>query len=237
MSVTPTPIPPLVLSRKRIEQFLILGAVFLTVMGIAVDISYYLLDHKRLLGMVRQFTLAEEANVPTWYSALLLISCAVCLAIIALRLPKGEPNYRRHWIGLAFIFTYMSMDEISVIHEMTIRPLRYAFDLDGFLYYSWVIPAAVLMAIFLIVYLGFLRHLPASSRNRFIVAGLVFVGGAFGTELFIGYWWTTVGDGFASGMLNVTQESMEICGSSLFLSALVRHLEASGGDISFSLRA
>ncbi len=69
MPATPTSVPPLALSRRRIEQFLILGAVFLTVMGIAVDISYYLLDHKRLLGMVRQFTLAEEANVPTWYSA------------------------------------------------------------------------------------------------------------------------------------------------------------------------
>ena len=236
MPSTPPPVPQLILSRKRIEQFLILGAVFLTLMGLAMDVSYYLLDHKRLLGMLRQFTLAEEANVPTWYSALLLISCALCLAIIAMRLPKGEANYRRHWLILALIFTYMSMDETAVIHEMTIRPLRYAFDLDGALYYSWVVPAAVLMGIFLFSYLGFLRHLPSSSRNRFILAGLVFVGGAFVTEFFIGYWWTTVGDGMTSGLLNILQESMEICGSSLFLSALLRHIEASGRDLSISLR-
>lgn len=80
------------------------------------------------------------------------------LAIIALRLPKGEANYRRHWLILALIFTYLSMDETSVTHEMTIRPLRYYFDLDSALYYSGVVAAAVLQAVFLFSYFGFLRH-------------------------------------------------------------------------------
>ncbi|HJM92335.1 MAG: hypothetical protein QGG19_04745 [Alphaproteobacteria bacterium] len=43
-------------------------------------------------------------------------------------------------------------------------------------------------------------------------------------------------DGFASSLLNISQESMEIAGSSLFLSALLRHIEAEGGDIPISLR-
>ncbi|MDP6874887.1 MAG: hypothetical protein QF521_15280 [Alphaproteobacteria bacterium] len=223
------------LSRGRIEVFLIIGVAIFFVLGSLMEVSYYILEHKRLLGFLRQFSLSEEANIPTWYSAMLLMSCAVCLALITCTQDAKENGYRRHWLILCLIFVYISMDETSVIHEMTIKPLRYGFDLTGIFHYSWVIPAAGLMAIFLISYIGFLRHLRASSRNRFIIAGLVYVGGAFGTELIIGYHWTTVGEGIVSGMLNVTQESMEMCGSSLFLSALLRHLEAVSPRFSLAL--
>ena len=224
------------LPRRRIELFLIIAAILLTGLGTAMEVSYYLLDHKRLLGFLRQFSLGEEANIPTWYSAMLLASCAVCLAAIAFVQNPGAGNYRRHWLILALIFLYISMDETSVIHEMTIYPVRDAFDLGGMFYYAWILPAALFMAVFLISYLGFLRHLPPSSRNRFILAGLVYVGGAFGTELFIGYWWETHGDGFTNGVLNVIQESMEIIGASLFLSALLRHLAGMGGEVRIAFK-
>ncbi len=226
---------PINLPRRRIELFLLVAAILLALLGTGMEVSYYLLDHKRLLGAVRQFTLGEEANIPTWYSAMLLASCALCLAAIAFTQTPDAGNYRRHWLILALIFLYMSMDETAVIHEMAIRPVRDAFDLGGAFYYAWTLPAALLMAVFLAGYLGFLRHLPRSSRNRFILAGLVYVGGAFGTEFLIGYWWETHGDNFTNRMLNVTQESMEIVGASLFLSALLRHLAAMGGEVRFLL--
>jgi hypothetical protein len=53
------------LSCRRVERFLIFGLIFLAVMSTAVEVSYYLLDHKRLLGLVRQLSLTEEANIPT----------------------------------------------------------------------------------------------------------------------------------------------------------------------------
>ena len=227
---------PLNLSCRRIELYLLVAVILLALLGTAVEVSYYLLDHKRLLGAVRQLSLAEEANIPTWYSAMLLASCALCLAAIALTQDPGDGKYRRHWLILALIFTYISLDETAVIHEMTIRPVREAFGLSGAFYYAWTLPAAVLMAVFLFSYLGFLRNLPPSSRNRFVLAGLVFVGGAFGTEFIISYWWDTRGDDFTNGMLNVIQESMEIAGASLFLSALLRHLAAMGGELRLTIK-
>jgi hypothetical protein len=129
------------------------------------------------------------------------------------------------------------MDETAVIHEMTIEPLREALGLGGALYYAWTLPAAVLLAVFLFSYIRFLRYLPLVSRNRFIVAGLIFVGGAFGTEFILGYLRDTGNDNFAYGMLNVLQESMEIAGASLFLSALLRHLAARGSELRIKLNA
>ena len=224
------------LSRHRIEIFLLVAWIVLTVLGTASEISYYLLDHKRLLGVVRQLSLAEEANIPTWYSALVLSSCALCLAIIGLsQTPNGEGS-RRHWLILSLIFLYISMDETSVIHEMTVRPVRETFDLGGAFDYAWTLPAAVLMTIFLFSYLGFLRQLQPGSRYRFILAGLIYVGGAFGTEFIISYWWETYGDGFTTGILNVLQESMEIAGASLFLAALIRHMARTSDEIRINLK-
>jgi len=224
------------ISRHRIEIFLFVAWIVLTALGTASEISYYVLDHKRLLGAVRQLSLAEEANIPTWYSSLVLTSCALCLAIIGFSKPKNGDGSRRHWLILSMIFLYISMDETSVIHEMTIQPVREAFDLGGAFYYAWTLPAAVLMTIFLISYLGFLRQLRAGSRNRFILAGLIYVGGAFGTEFVISYWWDTHGDGLRNGSLNVAQESMEIAGASLFLAALLRHMARTSDEILISLK-
>ena len=54
------------------------------------------------------------------------------------------------------------------------------FDFDGVLYFGWVIPASVLVSIFVLSYLKFLAHLPAITRFRFVRAGAIFVGGAMG---------------------------------------------------------
>ena len=210
-------------------------------MGAAVEISYYLLDHQPLLdhqlllAAMRQFSMLNEANIPTWYSTLLLASCALALAVIGFSQSRETGGYRRHWLILSLIFLYISMDEASVIHEMSIRPIREAFNLRGALYYAWTLPAGLLGTIFLLGYLGFLRNLPASSRNRIISAGLIYVGGAFGTEFIASYMWETQGDTFAYAMVCVLQESMEIAGASLFLSALLRHLASEDSPLRIRL--
>ena len=98
---------PINLPRRRIELFLLVAAILLALLGTGMEVSYYLLDHKRLLGAVRQFTLGGEANIPTWYSAMLLASCALCLAAIAFTQTPDAGNYRRHWLILALIFLYI----------------------------------------------------------------------------------------------------------------------------------
>lgn len=62
------------------------------------------------------------------------------------------------------------------------------------------------------------------------------MGGAFGTEFVISYWWDTHGDGLMNGSLNVAQESMEIAGASLFLAALLRHMARTSDEILISLK-
>ena len=126
--------------------------------------------------------------------------------------------FQPHWWGLTIIFAYISIDEFVGIHE----EMNAWFDLSGTLYFGWVIPASILVTIFVLAYLRFLLHLPASTRFAFVRAGAVFVGGAVGIELLLGYWTDPYGSrnlGYA--IIDWVEETMEMCGAALFISALL----------------
>ncbi len=88
------------------------------------------------------------------------------------------------------------------------------------------------MSIFVLSYWLFLAHLPRNTRIRFIQVGAVFVGGALGVELVLGYW-TDLHDSsnLGYGIIDWVEESMELTGAGLFLSALVAVLANETGQL------
>ena len=78
--------------------------------------------------------------------------------------------------------------------------------------------------------LGFLRRLPRATRDSFLIAGAVFVGGAMGVEA-LGRRSILDADLAAHGVqrLMVTlEELLENLGVVLFVAAVLRHLAATG---------
>lgn len=70
------------------------------------------------------------------------------------------------------------------------------------------------------------------TRFRFIRAGAIFVGGAMGVELVLGYWTDLHGSsnlGYA--VIDWVEETMEMTGAGLFLSALVAVLADQSGQL------
>jgi len=187
--------------------------------GFASEIAY------RYIGssfepVVAMLSLSYEENLPTWFSACLLFSCGLALAAIASRARReGEPH-PGHWWGLCAAFLYISLDEIAQIHEHLGR-----WELHGVLYFSWVVPAAAVLAILGALYLPFLLQLPARRRRQFILAGALYVGGALLMELPLGWWYERAGDAnLAYAAIDHVEETLEMIGASLFLSALVEQL-------------
>ena len=92
--------------------------------------SYWLYQYGELANINR------EANIPTWYSAALLLGLALLLLIIPC---PGAP-----WAVLArvgrsdLIFTYISMDEASTIHEKLTPILQEQLE-TGYFYFGWVV--------------------------------------------------------------------------------------------------
>lgn len=137
-----------------------------------------------LLKIVKKLDLdGESNNLPNWYQSSSLLLSSFLLAIITLIRKADESVDVRYWGFLSLTFVYLSIDELVSIHEQATMPLRQAFDLQGALYLSWVIPAAALAAVFLSLYIKFLWRLPGHTRWLLIAAGGIYLCGALGVEM------------------------------------------------------
>lgn len=227
---------PLKFSLGRILWTLWSLFVLLALAGVASELSIYVFHDEWGFGLVPLVNLGFEGNIPTWYSSSLLLACAALLAIIARARFSTTEAYRRHWAILAAIFLYLSIDESAVIHELINEPLNQAFELGSLLHFAWILPFGILVFIFLLSYLGFLRHLPMRFRLLFVVAGAIYVGGAAGTELPISFWYDRHGgDNLVYGLLNVGQETLEILGATIFGSSLLSYIRTELGVLQFVL--
>ena len=224
----------------------ILGTVIalLVLADVAGQISTYYFGHPAVLGLVALFDLDNEANMPSWYSASVLLICSGVLALIATAMTQSRDRYRWHWVGLSAGFLYLSADEEAGIHEI-IGPLfagvghwltlhvsssfRY---LAAYPVYTWVLPACAAAAIIGISYTRFLFALPRRTGVLFVVSAAIFLGGAVGVEVIGARHVLLYGQHDpVYGALVVLEESMEMGGIALFLCTLLRYAQAEIGSI------
>ena len=205
--------------RRGLGQILLAGGVVVSLAGLVAELARSLLSAP--LEWVSLFSLSYEANLPTWYATVLLFSSSSSLAQIA----RSAGAHRARWWMLSAIFLYMSIDEASEIHEHA----GGLVDGTGVLYFSWVVPAAVAVLALGLFYLPFIRALPSPLRGRVILAGALYVGGALGMELPLGWWTEQHGDeGLGYALIDHVEESLELAGASVFLWALRARLAEPG---------
>lgn len=221
-------------STARLRPYLLAFMGLVIGAGLAVELLKPIYNLSTRRGVVPLFSLSYEQNVPTWYSASLLLGCSLLLAIAAAGARKARLGFVSHWYGLAAAFLYISLDEFVQLHEGAGGGLK----LGGVLHFSWVVPASVVVAGLGVLYLRFLAHLPRTTRVRFVVAGAIYVTGALGMELPLGYWTERAGsDNVIYAAIDFVEESLEMVGMNLFLLALIDHLGAQGVRVVFAAPA
>ena len=199
-----------------VRPLLIAATVTVATLGVAVEVAARIWPALPDT-VVAALSLSYEGNVPTWFAAVLLFACAQELAAIARRASDTGDRWRLHWWVLAIGFVLISLDEVVGMHELLSLP----FDYSGVLYFGWVIPAAVLVAVLAIAYARFLIALPAPLRNRFVLAGALYVGGAVGMELPLGAVTDAQGDdSLAYALIDAVEETLELVGAGILLSAV-----------------
>ena len=205
--------------------FVLGGLAFIQIIiSLAYHFGYHIGGYTDMPGMSK-FHLDREANIPTYFSGLLLMSVAVLSTLIALQKSAQGDRYRRHWAMLAVIFLGLSFDEVSSIHELLVVPTRSLFGTSGIFYFAWVIPGIAFVLILAISYWRFLWSLPARSRNLFILSAVIFVGGAIGFELMGGFHADNYGQtDLVYSLLTSGEETMEMAGVITFIFALLDYM-------------
>ncbi len=222
---------------RRTAAALFAAAVTLILLHVGGMYSRYVLGHQRLLGIIDTFNVNYENNVPTFFSALLLMSCAAALAVVA-RLPDNAPRERRYWGWLSLIFVFLAFDEDAAIHELWIEPIQYFLPVSGPLHFAWVIPYGVGLLAVGILYLRFVLALSEPTRMLTIASGSLYLGGAFVLEM-VGGWYLSEVTGYVDfpySMIVGVEEFLEMCGAILFLYTLLDLLERRLGSEPVAVR-
>lgn len=198
------------------------------------------------MGLAEEVYLGAEANIPNWFSTLLLLACGVVLLVIARG--KRTDRYWPHWLALGVIFVAMSLDESAALHDLSAPlfaglfvPLAHSvggpfLGLEHKPGYAWIFPGVAFCVAVGICYMPFLRDLPRRARRQFVIAGIVYVGGAVGLEA-LGGWYSGLhgSKNPAFVALLTCEETMEMIGASLFLYALVDYAERAFGTLFIGL--
>lgn len=179
----------------------------------------------------RLFSTDDEGNVPTWFSAVLLAGIALVTLGISVVLRARSGPLRWYWAGLAAVFAYLSVDELAMVHEELTWQLEDLAEAGGVLSFPWVVVAAPLVAVFVLVYARFLWRLPRRIATLLVAAGVLYVGGALALEI-VGA--PHVGYNVPYVLLTSAEELLEMVGAALCLYTVARYAgeltHPAGGD-------
>lgn len=210
----------------------------LAILHIAQFSAAFIINDFDVYKRIAMFDFDYEKNVPSLYSALAILLCAMILWCIAVFKQREDASFKNHWLFLAIVFTYLGVDEALALHEEVgdlVEDLD-LFDADGFLFFAWVVPYSILMLLFIISYARFVFSLPRQTMLLFIFSGGLFLTGAFGFEVFSARQADFKGfDTVAYHVLYTFEELCEMIGIALFCFALLGYIKNELGDIHFSL--
>jgi hypothetical protein len=225
--------PPVRAAELRIDpraaaSVLFIGVVALVIAGIiAAALRFFAPDLPGRDSYIELFDLDRELNVPNWYSSGLLLVAASILALIASATSRLGRPHRSHWAALALIFLFLSADEAASIHNHLgkFRSGEQGEIGTGLAAIPWVWPAIVLVGLFTLAFIPFLRSLPRRTAALLVTAGVVYVGGALGLEIVgaILFPDEALADTFRGSVLLAVEELIEMSGALIFIYALLEY--------------
>jgi hypothetical protein len=227
----------IVISPRKIGLILGFVAFFLVIASIGVEIITRFTWDSRVLGLGPRFNLNREHNIPSYFSAILLLICGALFSVISIIRGNRNNHFKVYWSFLAFIFLFLSVDESTSIHEMFSDPLREFLGTGGIFYYAWILVAIPLIILFIVGYWRFFQHLPRVTKTNIGFAFIIFISGAIGFEMLGGWYESQFGDRHLMYDVIVTiEESLEMTGSILLIRALLDFIASDVSIIRFEIR-
>ena len=215
------------ISRQKLCGFLLVLILGFSLLSAIVNMATFSTPNTPLGNVLMDtFDVDAERSLPTFYAFYTLQACALLLYAVAHITKISRGKFVRHWQLLSLIFVYLSFDEALSFHERPIGTLQKLLNAEGFLHFAWVIPAAFLLAIFLLGYAKFILALPKATRRLFLIAGSTFVGGALGMEMIGGKILSMQLPRLAYILAVTSEEFLEMLGIVIFIYALLSYLKS-----------
>lgn len=212
-------------------------AALVTASTIAESIT--LLTGHKLFGLTTLFYVDQEKNLPTLFSMLLLLCCALLLGLCAHQSKLRQDGLVKPWVLLALAFVFLGFDEAAEVHELLTSPTRKLLGVgkSGILFFAWVVPVGLGVVASFLLYIPFLRKLANDTRNRFLASAAVFLSGALGCELAGGKVAHALGSANVYYFtLTTLEESLEMVGAIMFIRAILLHLGSQNMQLSLELK-
>ena len=224
------------LSPRKVTRFLLL-IIGLLLLGHIFErvLTYWLKIDYDIHITPEYFHFDKESNFPSLYSALALGFSSCLLAILAIFEKVTETKYAKDWKLLSLIFLYLAIDEACHIHEQ-FNSLQKVINAEGILRFPWIIPASLLLIVFLIKFRKFIFSLPAKTKILFILAGTVYVLGAIGVELVGAYFADSFGlESINYLIVSTVEELMEMLGIVIFINGILIHIQSKFSKLHLAL--
>ncbi|WP_277022354.1 hypothetical protein [Paracoccus hibiscisoli] len=170
-----------------------------------------------------------EGNLPAWFTVLCWFLAGILSYCIA-QVDK-TPRQRIAWYGVMVFSFFISFDEMTMFHEtfgsMMGTNIGRVSGVGDIFFYKWLIYGVLFAITAGFVFLPFLYRLPQSTSRRIVMACAVFLSGAIGVE-FLGAASEAGAIDLVRGKLWLIaialEETLEMLGVILFVSALLHHL-------------
>ena len=110
------------------------------------------------------FDVNTEANIASFYSALLFLISAMLLFVIH-KIEGAKVKITASWFLYSCLFLFLAFDEAGQIHEKLTNPTRLLLgDGDlGLLHYAWILPYFLLVLILGVASIDFLKKTNQSN--------------------------------------------------------------------------
>jgi hypothetical protein len=216
--------------RRWVRRVLLAVVALLVLASLVVQLGRDLLHFGTLGGFVSLLDVNGEGNLPSYYSALTLLAAAALFAVTGLVERPASVAAGRRWFGLAMLAAAASLDEAVGLHETAGDFVRRAVDPGGYLFYVWVVPAALVVVAVALAYRRFVAGLPAPTRRALTLGAGLWAGSALLIELVEGRIIASSGGfpTFELAAVGTLQEAGEMLGVVLIVDGLLGHLADRG---------
>jgi hypothetical protein len=187
----------------------------------------------------QRFDVDLEQNIPTWYSAALLLLAAWLMLSVANRLRQRGKGMVWHWRALAVVFVALSADEAAMLHEMAGgldspgAALTRWLGLEEVIHFDWVLVGVVFVLVVAVLFLPAFIKMTPGPRFVVFIAVVIFLTGTLVVETIAGQQARDVGFGTMSYyLLTVLEESLEGIGLIMGILGLLmymKHIAAAKG--------